>query len=216
MGSRQLHMSDTIFRDEATLIAGLVKQDEAAFRYAIRTFGGPMQHLAASIVGQKIADEVVQEAWFSVLKSVARFEGRSALKTWIMRITANEAKTRLRREKRNVALEDLLAEDESFADRFDGRGHWTDAPTQWGHDSPDELLASEELGACINRMIDQLPDLQSATLTLRERQGLSLAEICNILDVSESNVRVLLHRARNKVLGCVEHFQQTGECLAAD
>ena len=209
-------MSDTIFRDEATLIAGLVRQDEAAYHYAIRTFGGPMQHLAASIVGQKIADEVVQEAWVSVLRAVGKFEGRSALKTWIMRITANEAKSRLRREKRNVALEDLLAEDESFADRFDGRGHWQDAPSEWGQDSPEALLASDELNACLDRMIDQLPDLQGATLALRERQGLPLADICHILDVSESNVRVLLHRARNKVFGCVEHFQQTGECLATE
>ena len=65
-------------------------------------------------------------------------------------------------------------------------------------------------------MIDQLPDLQAATLALRDLHGLPLADICNILDVSESNVRVLLHRARNKVFGCVEHFQQTGECLATE
>ena len=85
-------MSDSTFRDEATLQAGLVRRHEAACRYAIRTYGGAMQHLAASIFGHKIADEVVQEAWFSVMKSVSKFEGRSTLKTWIMRITANEAK----------------------------------------------------------------------------------------------------------------------------
>ena len=209
-------MSDSTFRDEATLQAGLVRRHEAACRYAIRTYGGAMQHLAASIFGHKIADEVVQEAWFSVMKSVSKFEGRSTLKTWIMRITANEAKSRLRREKRNVALEDLLAQEESFADRFDGRGHWDDAPAEWSQDSPEALLASEELKACLDRMIDQLPELKGATLTLRERQGLPLSDICNILDVSESNVRVLLHRARNKVFGCVEHFQQTGECLASE
>ncbi len=209
-------MTHSRFPDESALVAGLVSQDEAAYRYAIGAWGGQMLHLARSIVGPGFADEVVQEAWVSVLRSVAKFEGRASLKTWVMRITANEAKSRLRREKRHVSIEDLTPADQQFDDRFDGRGHWQVGPADWGIDSPGALLDRDELKTCLDRMIAQLPAMQGATLTLREQQGLSLAEICNILDVSESNVRVLLHRARNRVMGCIEHFQQTGECLAIE
>ncbi|MGB0693037.1 MAG: RNA polymerase sigma factor, partial [Pseudomonadales bacterium] len=77
------------------------------------------------------------------------------------------------------------------------------------------LIARDELNACMQQLIEVLPDMQSATLNLRENQGYSLAEICNILDVSESNVRVLLHRARQRLFRCIEHFQATGECCTS-
>lgn len=129
-----------------------------------------------------------------------------------MRIVANEAKTRLRKENRQVSLEALLEPDSAMDSRFNERGHWRDNPLGWNADSPEALLSSVELRTCIDEMIQTLPDLQSATLNLRERQGYSLNEICNILDVSESNVRVLLHRARNRLFRCIEHFQDSGEC----
>ena len=96
--------------------------------------------------------------------------------------------------------------------RFDSKGDWQKTRLEWDCDSPEALLSSDELRDCIDDMIATLPDLQSATLNLRERQGYSLVEICDILDVSESNVRVLLHRARNRVFRCIEHFQDSGEC----
>jgi RNA polymerase sigma-70 factor, ECF subfamily len=171
-----------------------------------------MHYLAWSIVGDKISDEVVQEAWVSAMRALPRFERRSKLKTWLMRIVANEAKTRLRKENRQVSLEDLTARDNDLDGRFDNKGHWQSQPFEWDVDSPEALLSTTELKACIEQMISTLPDLQSATLNLREQQDYSLAEICNILDISESNVRVLLHRARNRVFRCIEHFQDTGEC----
>ena len=203
-----------MYEDESALVAALIDKQEAAFRTAIKRFQPTMLHLARSIVGDRIADEVVQEAWFSMMKALPRFEGRSSLKTWLLTIVANEAKSRLRKESRNTSLDAMTADDPELAGRFDERGHWRHGqePVSWGADSPDELLTSDELRDCLELVIAALPELQGATLRLREQQGYSLGEICNILDVSESNVRVLLHRARNRLFATVEHFQQTGEC----
>ena len=193
------------------LIEGLIQKDETAFRAAIEEFHQSMYALALSIVGAAIADEVVQEAWVSIMKSIAGFERRSSLKTWILRIVANEAKSRLRREKRMTSLE----ADPSIVERFDATGQWGEfTPTKWELGNPEALLSSDELKSYLDLMIRQLPPLQRAALSLREQQDYSLAEICNILDVSESNVRVLVHRARNRLFQCVEHFQLTGECNA--
>lgn len=201
-----------MYENETDLITGLINKEDRAFRYAIQQYHSSMMYLAQSLVGMKLADEVVQESWFSVLKSLPKFERRSSLKTWIQRIVANEAKSRLRKENRMTSLDAMTAEDPEMVSRFDDSGHWQIHPVQWDADSPDELLSSEELKACMELLLSSLPELQSATLNLREQQGYSLKEICNILEVSESNVRVLLHRARNRLFRCVEHFQDTGEC----
>ncbi|MBD3647159.1 MAG: RNA polymerase sigma factor [Pseudomonadales bacterium] len=201
-----------MYEDETDLIEGLIKQEDQAFRYAITQYHSSMMYLANSLVGTKLADEVVQESWFSVLQALPKFERRSSLKTWILRIVANEAKSRLRKENRLTSLDAMTAQDPDLAARFDDSGHWAVQPIQWDMDSPDELLSTEELRECMERLVASLPELQSATLNLREQQGYSLQEICNILEVSESNVRVLLHRARNRLFRCIEHFQDTVEC----
>ncbi len=202
-----------MYENETVLIDGLIAKRDDAFRYAIEQYQGSMMYLARSFVGDKLADEVVQETWCSAMRALKGFEKRSSLKTWLLRIVANEAKTRLRKENRMTSLEALTAADPEFASRFDDNGHWgAHRPGDWRADSPEALISSEELKLCLDLMISSLPDLQAATLNLREQQGYSLAEICNILEVSESNVRVLLHRARNRLYRCVEHFQETGEC----
>ena len=107
----------------------------------------------------------------------------------------------------------MTQQDSSLSERYNDKGHWGDkVPIEWEMDSPDELLSTAELKQCMDELIETLPELQSATLNLREQQGYSLGEICNILEVSESNVRVLLHRARNRLFRCIEHFQATGKC----
>ena len=197
---------------DAELIQKLIKQDEAAYRYAVKTYHSSMDYLARRIVGEKIADEVVQEAWVSVMRALPKFEGRSKLKTWILTIVSNEAKNRLRKENRHVSLESMSEDTSNLAGRFDDTDHWADPAAEWGAESPDALISERQLASCLEQAITELPDLQEATLNLKEKQGYSLKEICNILDVSESNVRVLLHRARNRVFQVIDHFQSTGEC----
>lgn len=201
-----------MYETEDALISGMIQGEDAAFRAAIRQYQTSMIYLARNLVGEKIADEVVQEAWFSAMKAIERFEKRSSLKTWLLRIVANEGKTRLRKENRMTSLEALTEVDPSFATRFDDTGHWEPGPSQWDADSPEALMTRDELRACMDQLIDALPDLQGATLNLRERQGYSLKEICNILEISDSNVRVLLHRARQRLFRCIEHFEDTGDC----
>ena len=160
-----------MFDTEDALIEGMIQGDNAAFRAAIAQYQVSMRYLASNLVGEKIADEVVQEAWFSALRAISKFEKRSSLKTWLLRIVANEGKTRLRKENRMTSLEALTEADPNFATRFDDNGHWTPGnPPQWDGDSPDALLTQEELKRCMDELIRSLPDMQAATLNLRERQ----------------------------------------------
>ena len=202
-----------MYEEEQSLINGLIRKEDSAYRYAISKYQSSMLRLAYSFVGDRLADEVVQETWVSAMRALPKFERRSTLKTWLLRIVANEAKTRLRKESRLTSLDTMTHQDSSLSDRYNDQGHWGDkVPIEWDIDSPDELLSTIELKQCMDQLIGALPELQCATLILREQQGYSLSEICNILEVSESNVRVLLHRARNRLFRCIEHFQDTGRC----
>ncbi|RDE24481.1 RNA polymerase sigma factor [Motiliproteus coralliicola] len=198
---------------EAELLPKLRQGDKQSLNRLVEAYYGPMRALARSIVGDSIADEVVQEAWFSVYKALPKFEGRSSLKTWILRITANEAKTRLRRESRQVSLEAISGgETDLLPGRFQDDGHWAVPPSSWHDESPDALLTNQEMGDCIEWTLGRLPENQQAVFKLKELEDHSFDEICNILEISASNARVLLHRARVSLYGKIEHFQESGEC----
>ena len=199
--------------DDTDLLKRLLAGEQQAFRKLVSTYQGAMQAVAYAIVGNRHADEVVQDAWLLVVRNLASFEGRSSLKTWLLTITANSAKNRYKQNRREVLLDDLPSPHGSVNDdRFSSDGHWLLAPFTWHHDTPEALLAEDELRECLEHTLLSLPQLQRSVLVLRERQGLELEEICNLLDISLSNVRVLVHRARLKVFATVEHFEETGEC----
>nr|WP_256489475.1 RNA polymerase sigma factor [Pleionea sp. CnH1-48] len=197
--------------DDSELVARLLKKDSAAFNDVVTAWYSPMYYVASSIAGDAIADEVVQEAWFSVLRALPKFEGRSSLKSWVMRIVTNEAKTRRRKESRSTSLEQI--EDGWATDpRFTANEHWNTPTGYWSGDSPDALMQAEELQNCIEKNIQKLPDNQRSVLMMRESGAYSLDDICNILNVTSSNVRVLLHRARDKVLQVIDRFEREGTC----
>ena len=158
-----------------------------------------------------VAEEVVQEAWLGVLKGLDRFEGRSSLKTWVLRILVNTAKTRGVRESRSVPYSSLAPEgDEPAVDpeRFRGPddpfpGHWRAYPGDW-HRLPEEALMQGETLKVVLGAIEALPDAQRTVIALRDIQGCDAEEVCALLDVSEGNQRVLLHRARSKVRAALE------------
>ena len=198
---------------EAGLLPLLIQGDKASLNRIVEAYYGPMLGLARSIVGMAIADEVVQEAWLSVYKALPKFEARSSLKTWILRITANEAKSRLRRESRHLSLEMLSGgETDILPGRFQDNGHWSIPPGSWHDESPDALLTNTEMGDCIEQSLNRLPELQQAVFRLKVLEDYSFEELCNILEISASNARVLLHRARLNLYGKIEHFQESGEC----
>lgn len=199
-------------KSEKALVARLLKQEEAAYRQVIRQHQSSMRALAVTIVGDMIADEVVQEAWTSMHRALSSFEMRSCLKTWLLRIVANEAKTRLRKEKRMVSLESLEQKRGNMDDRFASDGRWSLPPYQWELATPEAILSEEQLRECITTTINILPPLQSAVLRLKELENYTPSEICNILEISASNSRVSLHRARKCLYETIEHYQSTGEC----
>lgn len=199
--------------DDTELLKRLLAGEQQAFRELVSTYQGAMRAVAYAIVGSRHADEAVQDAWLSVVRNIGGFESRSSLKTWLLTITANAAKNRYKQNRREVLLDDLPSPHGTIDDdRFSADGHWLLAPLAWHQDTPEALLAENELRECLEHTLLSLPQLQSSVLVLRERQGLALEEICNLLDISLSNVRVLVHRARLKVFAIVEHFEETGEC----
>ena len=199
--------------DDTELLKRLLAGEQQAFRELVSTYQGAMRAVAYAIVGSRHADEAVQDAWLSVVRNIGGFESRSSLKTWLLTITANAAKNRYKQNRREVLLDDLPSPHGTIDDdRFSADGHWLLAPLAWHQDTPEALLAENELRECLEHTLLSLPQLQSSVLVLRERQGLALEEICNLLDISLSNVRVLVHRARLKVFATVAHFEETGEC----
>jgi len=198
---------------EDELLARLRAGEQQAFRELVGTYQGAMRAVAFAIVGSRNADEVVQDAWLAVVRGLDGFQQRASLKTWLLTITANTAKSRLKQQRREPLLDDLPGPHGSVgAERFAEDGHWLTPPGQWEHDTPEALLAESELRECLEKTIASLSEMQSSVLLLRERQGLELEAICNLLDLSLSNVRVLLHRARLKVFATLEHFEETGQC----
>jgi len=201
------------YPSDSALLARLLAGEEKAFRELVATYQGAMRAVAFAIVGSRNADEAVQDAWLAVVRNLEGFQGRSSLKTWLLTITANSAKTRLKHNRREVLLDDLPAPHGSLGDeRFAENGHWLLGPHAWHHDTPEALLTEDELRECLEKTLGSLPELQGSVLHLRELAGLELDEVCNLLQVSASNVRVLLHRARLKVYATLEHFEETGQC----
>lgn len=169
--------------------------------------------VARAIVGAAHAEDTVQEAWLSVYRSLAKFEGRSSFKTWVVRIVSNEAKTRLRRDAKLVSMDDSEFEQpEPDEHNFNARGHWTKPPARWNNESPDALIEEEQLQRCINKTLSILPERQKAAFLLRDLERQPLVDIAELLDISNANVRVLLHRARLTLMQVVARYQETGQC----
>jgi RNA polymerase sigma-70 factor (ECF subfamily) len=201
--------------EDTRLVEALKAGDEAAFGTLVHEYGPSMLRVARMFVSSRaVAEEVVQEAWIGVLRGIARFEGRSSLKTWIFRILTNTAKTRGVREGRSVPFSALAADDESGTsvdpDRFLGPderfpGHWATPPESW-EGRPEQRLLSGETLDVIRAEIERLPPAQAVVITMRDIDGFGSDEVCNALDITETNQRVLLHRARTKVRRALEDY----------
>jgi len=198
-------LSKPPYDDESTLIQNLINSDPAAFEYVVAEYHNLMLSVARAIVGQSIADEVVQESWLAAIKALPKFEGRSSLKTWLIQIVSNGAKSRVRRENRYTSLDEGW--EAVAADKFDHRGHRLDNVSAWEHASPEALLANEQLQTVIEDAFHTLPAMQRATMTMIDMEGYKIDEVCNILDITSSNARVLLHRARVAIHQCIEQYQ---------
>jgi RNA polymerase sigma-70 factor, ECF subfamily len=192
--------------------------DEAAFAALVDRYSRSMLRVAQMYVPSRaVAEEVVQETWLGVLEGLDRFEGRARFTTWMFRILVNRAKTRGERERRTVPFATLAAgeasgEEASVApDRFLGADHdrwphhWATPPRRW-EESPEHSLATAETLSLVKEAIDTLPPMQRLVISMRDLDGWDGPDVCNALGVSETNQRVLLHRARSRVRGALEAY----------
>ena len=201
--------------EEERLLRGLRAGEEQAFAVLVDAHGASLLRVAMLFAPTRaVAEEVVQETWLGLLKGLDRFEGRSSLKTWLFRILANVAKTRAVRESRSLPFSSLghPLDDEPSVDPdrfFDAghrwAGHWSSAPVRWD-DAPESRLLAREARAVVRETIAALPEGQRAVISLRDIEGWSSEEVCELLSISEVNQRVLLHRARSRVRASLETY----------
>ena len=205
--------TSTAASEESELLSRLRAGDERAFASLVETHHGTMVAVARTYVKTPaVAEEVAQEAWLGVVKGIDSFEGRSSLRTWILRILVNTAMGQGGREARSVPFSSLAAGDERDPsvepDRFRRSGdafagHWNGYPGDWGS-LPEERLMGRETLEVVKRRIEELPDVQRTVITMRDLAGYGAEEVCEMLEISPANQRVLLHRARSKVRAALE------------
>ncbi len=195
--------------DDDALLLRLRAGDRNAFAVLVRRHAGALLRFARTFVrNESLAEEVVQDTWVAALVGLDGFEGRSSLRTWLFRILANRARTQILRDGRTVPFSALTGPDEGDEpaidpDRFDRSGAWEDPPGTWSEENPERLVQSVETRAAIDAAIAELPEAQRAVITLRDIEGLDTDEICNLLAITVTNQRVLLHRARARVRGAL-------------
>ena len=206
-------------QDEQELVEALRRGDESAFRQLVERHQASMLRVASFYVRDRaVAEEVVQETWVAVLDGLARFEQRSSLKTWIFRILSNRAKTRAQREGRSVPFSALAGSEEDDTTepavdpaRFLDAEHpqaprgWASPPHSWAS-LPHERLVSAETRERLRGAIEKLAPAQQTVIALRDVEGWSATEVCDLLEISEVNQRVLLHRARSRVRQALESY----------
>lgn len=198
------------FSDDAVLVKALETRDSAAFAFLLDRYHASLVRLAQQYVPNRaVAEEVVQETWLAVIQGIDRFEQRSSLKTWLFHIMINIARARGVKESRSVpfattaALDNDPAVDPHRFRRFGrGRGQWKRPPQHWSE--PEQSAIDGETLETIRAAVDRLPPAQREVITMRDLLGWTAAEVCDALDVTDANQRVLLHRARSKVRAALE------------
>ncbi len=186
-------VASRVVDDDGALVAQLQAGDEAAFAELVRRYQPRLLRLAESTVGSgAVAQEATQDTWIAVLRGIDRFEGRSSFKTWLFRILMNRARTAAYREQRAGRPADVADE------RFDAKGAWSEPPEPWSDRVEDQIVAGG-LAQRVQELLPQLPEAQRAVVVLRDVEGLDAADVAVLLDLSEGNQRVLLHRGRARL-----------------
>jgi len=207
-------------KNEEQLIARLRKGDEGAFDELVNKHHGALIRMAMGHVADRnVAEEVVQDTWMAVIESLDRFEGRSSLRTWIFGILIHKAKDRGVREKRHTTFSAFESYDDDQGEAVDPArfqqsgewaGHWALPPQPWDDQTPEKLLANQQAVNAMQRAIDKLPPTLKHVLILRDLEGVESKEVCELLKITETNLYVRLHRARERVRQSVESYFEGG------
>ncbi len=198
------------------LIAGLKRGDEGAFDELVNRHHSVLIRMAMSYVADReVAEEVVQDTWMAVIESLNRFEGRSSFRTWICGILIHKAKDRGVREKRHTTFSafesydddnDEVVDPSRFQQAGEWAGRWVFPPQPWDDQTPEQLFASKQAVGCMQRAIAALPPSLKEVLILRDVEGVDAQEVCELLSITETNLYVRLHRARERVRVAVERY----------
>ncbi|MEW9548226.1 RNA polymerase sigma factor [Nonomuraea sp. NPDC050783] len=194
------------------VVSALRAGDETMFAALLDTWSRGMLRVARSYVStDESAEEVVQDTWLAVIAAIDGFEGRSSVKTWVYRILVNTAKKRGLRESRTLPWSALGPDGGPSVDpaRFHGPdtdlpGSWKEPPAAWP--TPENQALAAEVRALIGKALAGLPPRQRTVITLRDVEGCTSEEVCEILEISAANQRVLLHRARAAVRERLEGY----------
>ncbi len=190
--------------NDSALVAELLSGDRIAFARIYRKHNAAMLRMCEGLIRNRAtSEEVVQDTWVAVLNGIGGFEGRSSLVGWIFTILVNKARSRAKRDGRMISFEGE-GEDDGLAAAFDGRGRWKDMPDLWETITPDRIVEGRSLMVHVTAAIDALPPAQRSVLILRAQQDLDPSEVCAVLNISEGNMRVLLHRARLSVRKAID------------
>lgn len=188
--------------DETALVEALIRGDEWVYADLVDRLYPAMLRLALGFVRDPdTANDVIQETWIAVVEGIDRFERRSSLRTWIFRILLNLARKRAAQDSRFLMLDE--ATDAGPALCPSGRSNGTAPSTwipyvqRWGpQQDPEDWVLAREAMERIEVAIAELPPNQRAVITLRDVEGWTSKEVCDLLEISLENQRVLLHRAR--------------------
>jgi RNA polymerase sigma-70 factor (ECF subfamily) len=188
--------------DDRVVLERLRAGDEDAFAELVERLHPAMVRLAMTRVRSRaVAEEVAQDAWLGLLRGIDTFEGRSSLRSWLFRIVINRAISTGIRERTHLPVH--VDELEHRDGRFSQDGWWVTPPVHWADEVLDRLTAPA-LVERVHALIEELPEGQRQVVTLRDVEGLTSAEVCRILDITEGNQRVLLHRARTRIRAALE------------
>ena len=203
-------MDDRAF-DSPDFLARLRAGDDGAYRRLVRRYHGTLVAVASGVIGSRAqAEEVVQDTWLAVFRTIASFEGRSSLAAWLYTIALNRARTRIGRESRLVGLPSLDGTGGNDAtppaSAFRTDGHWAEAPRLWDELDPERMVAGRQLWDHVQEAIATLPAGQRAVIVMRDIEGLPGEEICALLAITPENQRVMLHRARSRIRAAIDRI----------
>ena len=223
--ARSLNSTESLKRtveasEEQALIAQLRKGDERAFNELVtKQHGGLIRMAMGFVADREVAEEVVQDTWMVVIENLDQFEGRSSLRSWIFGILIHKAKDRGVREKRHRTFSAFESHDDESEEAVDPArfhrlgewaGKWAFPPQPWDDQTPEKLLASKQAITAMLRTIDELAPTLKTVLMLRDIEGVESAEVCKMLKITETNLYVRLHRAREQVRRAVETYLEGG------
>jgi RNA polymerase sigma-70 factor (ECF subfamily) len=207
-----------ITRDDDQLLAAVREGDEQSFVTLVERYHSSLVRLARVYVNASAADDVVQDTWIGVMQGLPKFESRASFKTWLFRILVNRARTRAVRDSRTIPMSWFVQEEtqvQEYAvdparfraaeDRYPG--HWLLKPS--ADEIPEERLLASELNKVVRTALRALPPAQAEVVRLRDVEGLMSEDVCKLLDLTEGNQRVLLHRGRSRIRSALEAYLTT-------